>query len=55
MSNRPHKPEQIMSKLREAEVKLGKNNSVVQASLKIGVTEQTYCRWPAAWREAAVP
>ena len=45
MSNKRHKPEQIISKLREAEVELGKGNSVVQASRKIGVTEQTYYRW----------
>jgi putative transposase len=40
-----HKPEQIISKLREAEVELGKGRSVVEASRRIGVTEQTYYRW----------
>jgi putative transposase len=45
MSNKRHKPEQIISKLREAEVELGKGRSVVEASRKIGVTEQTYYRW----------
>jgi putative transposase len=45
MLSRRHTSEQIISKLREAEVELGKGNSVVQASRKIGVTEQTYYRW----------
>lgn len=45
MSSKRHKPEQIISKLREAEVELGKGKSVVEASRKIGITEQTYYRW----------
>jgi putative transposase len=45
MSSKRHKPEQIISKLREAEVELGKGRSVVEASRRIGVTEQTYYRW----------
>jgi transposase-like protein len=45
MLSKRHKPEQIISKLREAEVELSRGNSVVQASRKIGVTEQTYYRW----------
>jgi putative transposase len=44
MSSKRHKPEQIIAKLREAEVELGKGKSVVQASRKIGITEQTYNR-----------
>jgi putative transposase len=45
MSSKRHKPEQIISKLREAEVELGKGRSVVETSRRIGVTEQTYYRW----------
>jgi len=38
-------PEQIISKLREAEVLLSKGQSTGVACRKIGVTEQTYYRW----------
>jgi putative transposase len=37
--------EQIIPKLREAEVDLAKGLTVAQACKKIGVTEQTYYRW----------
>ncbi len=37
--------EQIILKLREAEVEQAKGRSVAQACKKIGVTEQTYYRW----------
>ena len=42
---RAFKPEQIINKLREAEVLLSQGATVVEASRKIGVTEQTYYRW----------
>jgi putative transposase len=38
-------PEQIINKLREAEILLSQGSSVVEASRKIGVTERTYYRW----------
>ena len=38
-------PEQIISKLREAEVELSKGQAMGQVCQKIGVTEQTYYRW----------
>ena len=38
-------PEQIIGKLREAEVLLGQGATVAEASKKIGVTELTYYRW----------
>ena len=38
-------PEQIIGKLREAEVLLSKGQSVEQMSRQLGVTEQTYYRW----------
>ncbi len=38
-------PEQIISKLREAEVLLSKGFKIAEVSRQIGVTEQTYYRW----------
>ena len=37
--------EQIIGKLREAEVLLSQGNTVGEVSRKLGVTEQTYYRW----------
>ena len=37
-----HTPEQIIAKLREAEVEISKGQPVPIAAKKIGVTEQTY-------------
>ena len=45
MSRKRHTPEQIIHKLRQAEVELSKGATVPQAARKIGVTEQTYYRW----------
>ena len=44
MSRKRHTPEQIIQKLRQAEVELSKGATVPQAAKKIGVTEQTYYR-----------
>jgi transposase-like protein len=38
-------PEQIIGKLREAEVLLGHGTNIGEATRKLGVSEQTYCRW----------
>ena len=38
------KPEEIISKLREAEVELARGRKIPEVC-KIGVTEQTYYRW----------
>ncbi len=45
MGRRAFAPEQIINKLREAEVHLSQGDSVGEASRKLGVTEQTYYRW----------
>lgn len=45
MSKRGYTAEQIIAKLREAEVLIGKGETVGQVCRKIGVTEQTYYRW----------
>ena len=45
MAKKRHTAEQIISKLREAEILLAKGTQVPQVSRKLGVTEQTYYRW----------
>ncbi len=45
MGRRTFTAEQIINKLREAEVLLSQGDTVGEASRKIGVTEQTYYRW----------
>ena len=38
-------PEQIVRKLRQAEVLISQGNTISQASRQLGITEQTYYRW----------
>jgi putative transposase len=38
-------PEQIIGKLREAELLLGQGTNIKEAIRKLGVSEQTYYRW----------
>ena len=45
MAKKQHTVEQIIGKLREAEVRLGQGETVAQVSRSLGVTEQTYYRW----------
>ena len=45
MARKRHGAEQVVAKLREAELAISKGKSVAQACKKIGVTEQTYYRW----------
>ena len=45
MAKRRHTAEQIISKLREAEVLLAKGEDMLQVCRKPGVTEQTSFRW----------
>ncbi len=45
MARRTFTAEQIIGRLREAEVLLSQGSSVAEASRKLGVTEQTYYRW----------
>ncbi len=45
MAKKRHTAEQIISKLREAEVLLSKGTEMPQVCRKLGVTEQTYYRW----------
>ncbi|RAN31880.1 hypothetical protein HY11_17875 [Hyphomonas pacifica] len=39
------KPEEVIAKLREVEVRLSRGETTGQAVRAIGVTEQTYYRW----------
>ena len=45
MVRKRYAPEQIINKLREAEILLSQGSGIIEASRKIGVTEQTYYRW----------
>jgi putative transposase len=42
-----HTPEEIVAKLRQAEVLVGQGRTVADAVRAIGVTEPTYYRWRA--------
>ena len=44
-SRRNYTAEQIISKIREVEVKIGQGNKSSEAIRSIGVSEQTYYRW----------
>ena len=45
MKKKGFSAEQIIGKLREAEVLLGQGSTLSEVSRKLGVTEQTYYRW----------
>jgi putative transposase len=45
MPGAKHTPEQIVRKLRTAEVELAKGHSVKAVCKQLGVTDQTYYRW----------
>ena len=45
MARKRHSPEQIIRKLREAEVLLSQGQTVAMAARHLEVTEQTYYRW----------
>ena len=45
MARKTYTPEQIINKLREAEIYINQGIPISEASRKIGVTEQTYYRW----------
>ena len=49
MARRKHTPEQVINKLRQAEVAMAEGSTVAAASRKIGVTEQTFYRWRAEY------
>ncbi len=45
MASKNHTVEQIIGKLREAEVRLSQGETVAQVCRSLGVTQQTYYRW----------
>ena len=45
MSRKRHKPEEIVTKLRQVEVLTAQGQTVAEAIRSIGVTEVTYYRW----------
>ncbi len=45
MSRKRFSAEQIIQKLREAEVELAKGRSVGEVAKQLGITDQTYYRW----------
>lgn len=45
MKSKKHTPEQIVKKLREAEMELAKGAAVADVARKLAVSEQTYYRW----------
>jgi putative transposase len=45
MGRKRHKPEEIVTKLRQVDVLMSQGQSVAEAIRSIGVTEVTYYRW----------
>ena len=45
MVRKGYKPEQIINKLREAEIFLNQGNTVSVVTRKIGISDYTYYRW----------
>jgi putative transposase len=45
MGTKRHKPEQIVSKLRQVDVLVGQGMARVDAVREVSITEQTYYRW----------
>ena len=45
MARKRYSAEQIIAKLREAEVELAKGRKAAEVCRKLGVSEQTYYRW----------
>jgi transposase-like protein len=45
MSKKRHTAEQIITKLREADVMQSKGQSIAEACRQLGVTETTYYKW----------
>ncbi len=45
MGRTRHTAEEIIAKLREAEIELAKGQKTAEVIRKLGITEQTYYRW----------
>ena len=49
MAKRKHTAEEIINKLREAEVVISSGSTVAETARRIGVSEQTFYRWRAEY------
>ena len=49
MTKRKYSSEEIIHKLREADVLLGQGKSILEAVKHLGITDQTYFRWRKAY------
>lgn len=49
MAKRKYTSEEIIHKLREADVLLGQGKTILEACKQLGVTDQTYFRWRKAY------
>jgi putative transposase len=45
MPKKKHKPEEIVAKLRQADVLISQGQDIADVIRQIGVSEVTYCRW----------
>ena len=52
---RVYTPEQIITKLREAEIYLGQGKTVKEASKALEISEQTYYRWRREYGGMDIP
>ncbi len=46
MATKRHKPEEIVSKLRQVDVLVGRGMARVDAIRQVSIAQQTYYRWP---------
>lgn len=45
MANKRHKPEEIVTKLRQVDMRVGRGMARLDAIREVRITEQTYYRW----------
>ena len=45
MARKHHRPEEVVTKLRQVDVLVGQGNPRVDAIRQVSITEQTYYRW----------
>ena len=50
MAKKRYTPEQIVAKIREADVELTRGQTTPQVCKKLGVSEQTHYRWRRVYR-----
>lgn len=55
MPKKPYRPEEIISKLREADVLIRQGKKVVEVIKALGITDVTYYRWRQEYGGMSVP